>query len=141
MKDKIQPTHLARRAVVYLRQSTFRQVHDNHESTVRQYALGRRALTLGWPPERVQIVDEDLGRSGTTTQRRIGRGRPIAGGRAPGGEVFRRVRRRKSPRAERPEAGGRYGGRASALALAGALRAHGPPLTRARTTRGPALSR
>lgn len=72
MKDKIQPTHLARRAVVYLRQSTFRQVHDNHESTVRQYALGRRAITLGWPPERVQIVDEDLGRSGTTTQSRSG---------------------------------------------------------------------
>ena len=72
MKDKIQPTHLARRAVVYLRQSTFRQVHDNHESTVRQYALGRRALALGWPPERVQIVDEDLGRSGTTTQGRSG---------------------------------------------------------------------
>jgi DNA invertase Pin-like site-specific DNA recombinase len=72
MKDKLQPTHLARRAIVYLRQSTFRQVHDNHESTVRQYALGRRALALGWPAERVQIVDEDLGRSGTTTQSRSG---------------------------------------------------------------------
>ena len=52
--------------------STLRQVHDNHESTVRQYALGQRAIELGWPPERVQIVDDDLGRSGRTTQGRSG---------------------------------------------------------------------
>ena len=72
MRDKIQATHLKRWAIVYLRQSTLRQVHDNHESTVRQYALGQRAIELGWPPERVQIVDDDLGRSGTTTQGRSG---------------------------------------------------------------------
>jgi DNA invertase Pin-like site-specific DNA recombinase len=68
MTGKIQATHLERRAVIYLRQSTLRQVHDNHESTVRQYALGQRATELGWPPERVEIVDDDLGRSGTTTR-------------------------------------------------------------------------
>jgi DNA invertase Pin-like site-specific DNA recombinase len=72
MTGKIQATHLERRAVIYLRQSTLRQVHDNHESTVRQYALGQRAIELGWPPERVEIVDDDLGRSGTTTQGRSG---------------------------------------------------------------------
>jgi DNA invertase Pin-like site-specific DNA recombinase len=72
MRDKIQATHLERLAIVYLRQSTLRQVHDNHESTVRQYALGQRAIELGWPLERVQIVDDDLGRSGTTTQDRSG---------------------------------------------------------------------
>ncbi|WP_437647711.1 recombinase family protein [Sorangium sp. So ce362] len=72
MRDKIQATHLERLAVVYLRQSTLRQVHDNHESTVRQYALGHRAIELGWPPERVRIVDDDLGRSGTTTHDRSG---------------------------------------------------------------------
>jgi DNA invertase Pin-like site-specific DNA recombinase len=72
MSDKIQPTHLERRAIVYLRQSTLRQVHDNQESTARQYALGQRAVLLGWPPERVDIIDEDLGRSGTTTEGRTG---------------------------------------------------------------------
>ena len=44
MRDKIQTTHLERLAIVYLRQSTLRQVHDNHESTVRQYALGQRGF-------------------------------------------------------------------------------------------------
>jgi DNA invertase Pin-like site-specific DNA recombinase len=72
MSDKIQPTHLERRAIVYLRQSTLRQVHDNQESTARQYALGQRAVMLGWSPEKVDILDEDLGRSGTTTEGRTG---------------------------------------------------------------------
>ena len=56
MRDKIQTTHLERQAIVYLRQSTLRQVHDNAESTIRQYAHGQRALDLGWPSERVEII-------------------------------------------------------------------------------------
>ncbi len=44
---KIKPTHLARRAVVYLRQSTMKQVHEHRESTQRQYALSQQAMHLG----------------------------------------------------------------------------------------------
>jgi len=46
--NKIRPKHLSRRAIVYLRQSTLRQVVENTESTTRQYALAGRAESLGW---------------------------------------------------------------------------------------------
>jgi DNA invertase Pin-like site-specific DNA recombinase len=69
---KIKAAHLGRRAVVYLRQSTMKQVHDNRESTQRQYALGQRATELGWPSAMVDVIDEDLGQSGTSTQGRPG---------------------------------------------------------------------
>lgn len=72
MNDKIQATHLERRAVVYLRQSTLMQVHEHRESTARQYDLRRRAQELGWPAERIDLIDEDLGRSGTGTAWRSG---------------------------------------------------------------------
>jgi DNA invertase Pin-like site-specific DNA recombinase len=72
MSDKPQATHLERRAIVYLRQSTLRQVHEHHESTARQYALRQRAQELGWPAERIDIIDEDLGQSGTGTAWRSG---------------------------------------------------------------------
>lgn len=72
MNEKIRPSHLARNAVVYLRQSTIRQVHENRESTARQYALRERAVELGWPVNAVQVVDEDLGQSGSSTQGRDG---------------------------------------------------------------------
>lgn len=72
MNDKIQATHLERRAVVYLRQSTLRQVHEHRESTARQYALRQHAQELGWPAERIDIIDEDLGQSGTGTDWRSG---------------------------------------------------------------------
>jgi DNA invertase Pin-like site-specific DNA recombinase len=72
MKGKIEATHLQRRAVVYLRQSTFRQVYEHHESTVRQYALGQRAMDLGWPADRIDVVDEDLGQSGGAGHHRQG---------------------------------------------------------------------
>ncbi|MCY1076304.1 recombinase family protein [Archangium lansingense] len=64
--------HLERQAVVYLRQSTLRQVHEHHESTARQYALQQRALELGWPAERIEIIDEDLGQSGSSSIGRTG---------------------------------------------------------------------
>src|SRR3712207_6742798 len=72
MNDKVRVTHLERRAVVYLRQSTLRQVHEHRESTARQYALRQRALELGWRPERIDIIDEDMGQSGTSADGRAG---------------------------------------------------------------------
>ena len=61
--DKITPKHLQRTAYVYIRQSSPSQVRDNLESRRRQYELADRARTLGW--SRVEVVDEDLGRSGS----------------------------------------------------------------------------
>ena len=58
---KIKPWHLERRAVDYVRQSTLQQVNDHQESTARQYALADRAVELGWPRERVMVIDDDLG--------------------------------------------------------------------------------
>jgi DNA invertase Pin-like site-specific DNA recombinase len=72
MNDKILPTHLDRQAAVYLRQSTLKQVHEHRESTARQYALQDRAQELGWSAEHVDVIDEDLGQSGTSAQRRTG---------------------------------------------------------------------
>ena len=57
---KVQTAHLQRWAFVYIRQSTAAQVAVNRESTERQYRLRERAVQLGWPPERIKIIDEDL---------------------------------------------------------------------------------
>lgn len=57
---KVKSDHLKRAAYLYVRQSTLRQVSEHGESTVRQYALRQRALELGWPGERVFVIDEDL---------------------------------------------------------------------------------
>ena len=59
---KIQPTHLERLAIVYVRQSTQKQVLENRESTARQYALADRAVALGWPAAAVEVIDECLGK-------------------------------------------------------------------------------
>jgi excisionase family DNA binding protein len=60
--NKITPEHLARQAVVYIRQSTVDQVINNRESQRRQYGLADRARQLGW--SEVIVIDDDLGRSG-----------------------------------------------------------------------------
>ena len=60
--SKITPEHLARQAVVYIRQSTADQVANNLESQRRQYNLPARARQLGWSD--VAVIDDDLGRSG-----------------------------------------------------------------------------
>ena len=60
---KITPEHLARGAFVYVRQSTADQVLNNHESRRRQYGLVERARALGW--NTVEVIDDDLGRSGS----------------------------------------------------------------------------
>jgi DNA invertase Pin-like site-specific DNA recombinase len=70
--SKIKPTHIQRVACVYIRQSTPGQVEHNRESTARQYALADRAAQLGWPKEQVIIIDDDLGLSGSTTDKRSG---------------------------------------------------------------------
>ncbi len=55
-----------------MRQSTVRQVLENTESTQRQYALRQRAVALGWPPDRVIVIDADLGQSGASAVDRAG---------------------------------------------------------------------
>jgi DNA invertase Pin-like site-specific DNA recombinase len=70
--SKIQPTHTQRAAYVYIRQSTPGQVEHNRESTARQYALADRACQLGWPKEQVVVIDEDLGLSGSSVDKRSG---------------------------------------------------------------------
>lgn len=69
---KITDRHRQRRAVVYVRQSSPGQLERNTESTARQYALRLRAVELGWPEASVTVVDEDTGRSGASTQGRLG---------------------------------------------------------------------
>ena len=71
-RAKITPSHLARHAIVYLRQSSAAQVEHNRESTERQYALAAKAHELGWPDERIVVIDEDLGLSGSGTVARSG---------------------------------------------------------------------
>lgn len=69
---KIHDHHLDRKAIVYVRQSSPQQVADHKESTARQYALADVAVALGWPRDRVEIVDSDQGRSGQTAEGRLG---------------------------------------------------------------------
>ena len=70
--QKITTSHLKRGAYLYIRQSTLRQVVENTESTKRQYALRQRAIALGWPNDRVTVIDTDLGQSGSSTVDREG---------------------------------------------------------------------
>ncbi len=60
---KIRQEHLSRMACIYVRQSTTVQVQEHQESTRRQYALVQHAKLLGWPDERILVIDEDLGHS------------------------------------------------------------------------------
>src|ERR1700756_1014654 len=69
---KINTSHLSRLAYVYLRQSNPAQVERNRESTARQYALVTKAAELGWPPQQVLVIDEDLGVSGSGIVERSG---------------------------------------------------------------------
>ena len=66
--DLIQPRHLARRAVIYVRQSSPNQVLNNKESQRLQYALRQRAIELGWHERDVQVIDTDLGITGTIAE-------------------------------------------------------------------------
>jgi len=70
--QKVKASHLKRDAYLYIRQSTIRQVFENTESTKRQYGLREQAVTLGWPLERIHVIDSDLGQSGASAVDRAG---------------------------------------------------------------------
>jgi DNA invertase Pin-like site-specific DNA recombinase len=70
--QKVCPEHLQRRAFLYVRQSTMRQVRENIESTQRQYSLRDRALALGWSADQITIIDCDQGQSGSSIAGRKG---------------------------------------------------------------------
>jgi DNA invertase Pin-like site-specific DNA recombinase len=78
VESKVTAGHLQRAAYLYIRQSTLRQVLENTESTERQYALRRRAVALGWPDERIVVIDHDQGQSGASTIEREGFQRLVA---------------------------------------------------------------
>jgi DNA invertase Pin-like site-specific DNA recombinase len=70
--SKITNMHLSKLAYLYIRQSTVRQVYENNESTMRQYALKDKLIALGWPAEKIVIIDQDLGKSGAESRDRNG---------------------------------------------------------------------
>jgi DNA invertase Pin-like site-specific DNA recombinase len=78
MDQKVTVRHLQRLAYLYVRQSTLQQVVENTESTARQYALRERARALGWPAERILVIDQDLGQSGASAADRAGGERLVA---------------------------------------------------------------
>src|ERR1041385_7350591 len=70
--ELVTPAHLARKAVVYIRQSTPHQIVSNQESLRLQYALRQRARELGWHDADIDVIDADLGLSGASAARRSG---------------------------------------------------------------------
>src|SRR5918996_2057533 len=74
--DKIRPHHLARKAILYVRQSSAHQVLHNRESSALQYAMRDRLTSLGW--SRIDTVDDDLGRSAAGGVARAGFDRMVA---------------------------------------------------------------
>lgn len=75
---KLSERHLDKMAVVYVRQSSPQQISEHRESRERQYALADYAAALGWPKDRVLVIDEDQGQSGRTAERRLGFQRLLA---------------------------------------------------------------
>ena len=75
---KILDLHLDRLAIVYVRQSDPQQVLNHRESRERQYALADHAVALGWPRDRVMVIDDDQGQSGRTADQRGGFQRLLA---------------------------------------------------------------
>ena len=76
MSDKIKPHHLARKAILYVRQSSPHQVLHSRESRALQYAMRDRLVALGW--SEVDTVDDDLGRSAAGGVTRVGFERMVA---------------------------------------------------------------
>jgi DNA invertase Pin-like site-specific DNA recombinase len=76
MSDKIKPHHLARKAILYVRQSSIHQVRHSRESQALQYAMRDRLVALGW--SEVDTVDDDLGRSAAGGVTRVGFERMVA---------------------------------------------------------------
>ncbi len=76
MNDKVGERHLARRAILYVRQSTVQQIARNDESRRQQYAMRERLQALGW--REVEVIDEDLGKSAAGSVDRSGFRRLVA---------------------------------------------------------------
>jgi DNA invertase Pin-like site-specific DNA recombinase len=76
--ETIRPRHWERLAVVYVRQSTMPPGLAHQESTRLPYGLGRRAVAWGWPEAQGLVIDDDLGRSGTSAKGRPGFQRLVA---------------------------------------------------------------
>src|SRR5260370_16035923 len=75
---KVTPARLRRDAYLYIRQSTLYQVIHNTESTGRQYDLKSRAVALGWPEDKIHVIDIDQGRSGASAADPAGVQHPVA---------------------------------------------------------------
>ena len=76
--SKIRPRHWDRMAVVYVRQSNPQQVRDHRESGALQYELVRLATDLGWSRDRVEVIDDDQGRTAEFAEGRVGFQRLLA---------------------------------------------------------------
>jgi DNA invertase Pin-like site-specific DNA recombinase len=76
ISDKIQPQHLVRKALLYVRQSSPHQVLHNKESSMLQYAMRGRLTALGW--SEIEVIDDDLGRSAAGGVQRAGFERMVA---------------------------------------------------------------
>src|SRR3989442_11409490 len=74
--DKVQPHHLERKALLYVRQSSAHQVLHNRESSALQYAMRDRLTALGW--SEIEVIDDDLGRSAAGSVQRSGFERMVA---------------------------------------------------------------
>lgn len=70
--QKVTANHLARDAYLYVRQATLCQDLENDESIQRQYDLARQAVEMGWPIEKVIVIDSDIGQSGNSQKYRPG---------------------------------------------------------------------
>jgi len=70
--ELITPQHLARKAIIYIRQSSPQQAISNQESLRLQYALRHRALELGWPATAIAVIDCDLGTTAASAEHRAG---------------------------------------------------------------------
>jgi DNA invertase Pin-like site-specific DNA recombinase len=69
---QVQADQLNKQAIVYIRQSTAKQVQQNQESTRRQYQLAERAHEMGRPQPLIRVIDDDLGISGASSDHRLG---------------------------------------------------------------------
>lgn len=78
VSSKIRSTHQELLALVYVRQSSTKQVEENTESTEMQYRLVDRAAAMGWSDDRIEVIDDDLGLSGRSIENRAGFQRMIA---------------------------------------------------------------
>ena len=126
--EKITSEHLARLACPYVRQSTPHQVRNNAESRELQYELKGRAIALGWPAERIRVIDTDLGQACAADETALSwsqqglRGttgtQGPAGMRGPSGPEGRRARKAKSAR-DRPRHGSHTISRAPPTSPAG----------------------